>query len=292
LKKKLEMITEASDDATEQEMELEMEITRLESETLDERNQRKKDEEERKKEEARQREDEEDRKKEEARQRKEEAQKRKEEEARQREEEKDRKMEEARQRKEEEKDRKKEDDRKKEEARKREEEEARQRVKEQEEQARQRKEEQEEQAPKAQGKCMAFDDRMEDLKRFKETHGHANVTIREDKSLGQFCNKMRHTHKNPGNGKQLTNERIAAFDAMGFNWTSQEYVTRSFDDRINELEEYKKMHGYVNVKIHEDRSLNQFCAGARHSLKQVEKVGTMKLTKERIKRLDDLGFEW
>jgi membrane protein involved in colicin uptake len=55
---------------------------------------------------------------------------------------------------------------------------ARQRKKEQEEQARQRKEEQEEQAPKARGKNKTFDDRMEDLKRFKETHGHANVTIR------------------------------------------------------------------------------------------------------------------
>ena len=48
---------------------------------------------------------------------------------------------------------------------------------------------------------------------------------------------MRHTRKNPGNGKQLTNEGIAAFDAMGFNWTSQEYVTRSFDDRIEDLKE-------------------------------------------------------
>jgi len=105
----------------EQEKDLEMEITRLESETLEERNQRKE-----------------------------------------------------------------EDDRKKEDARKRKE------------------------APKARGKYMTFDDRMEDLKRFKETHGHANVTIREDKSLDQFCNKMRLTRKNPGNGKQLTNERIAA----------------------------------------------------------------------------------
>ncbi len=62
--------------------------------------------------------------------------------------------------------------------------------------------------------------------------------------------------------------------------------------RINDLEEYKKTHGHHSVNRHEDNSLNQFCAGARHSLKQVEKVGTMKLTKERIKRLDDLGFEW
>jgi len=133
---------------------------------------------------------------------------------------------------------------------------------------------------------------MEDLKWFKETHGHANVTIREDKSLDQFCNKMRYTRKNPGNGKQLTNERIAAFDAMGFNWMSKEYVTRSFDERIGDLEEYKQKHGHVNVKAHEDSSLSQFCADVRHSLKKFEKNGTRKLTEERIKRLHDLGFEW
>jgi hypothetical protein len=46
------------------------------------------------------------------------------------------------------------------------------------------------------------------------------------------------------------------------------------------------------VNRNEDNSLYQFCAGARHSLKQFEKVGTMKLTKERIARLDDLGFRW
>jgi hypothetical protein len=150
LKRKLEMLTGSSDDTAEQEKDLEMEITRLESETLEERNQRK-EEDDRKKEEARMREEEEDdRKKEEARMRKEE--------------EDDRKKEEARKRKEEE------DDRKKEEARKRKEEED-DRKKEQMEYARQRKREQEEQVPKA------FDDRMEDLKRFKETHGHANVSI-------------------------------------------------------------------------------------------------------------------
>jgi hypothetical protein len=51
LKEKLVMLTEASDDTAEQKKDLEMEITRLESETLEERNQRK-EEEDRKKEEA------------------------------------------------------------------------------------------------------------------------------------------------------------------------------------------------------------------------------------------------
>jgi len=53
LKRKLEMLTEASDDTAEQKIELEMEITRLESETLEECTQQK-EEEDRKKEEARQ----------------------------------------------------------------------------------------------------------------------------------------------------------------------------------------------------------------------------------------------
>jgi len=46
------------------------------------------------------------------------------------------------------------------------------------------------------------------------------------------------------------------------------------------------------VTRNEDSSLYHFCAGVRHSLKQFEKDGTMKLTEERIARLDDLGFKW
>ncbi len=101
---------------------------------------------------------------------------------------------------------------------------ARQRKKGQEEQARQRKEEQEEQAPKARGKYKTFDDRMEDLKQYKETHGHANVSFSEDKSLAQFCAQARHKCTNPGKskGNNLTNEHIAAFDAIRFIWTTQE----------------------------------------------------------------------
>jgi hypothetical protein len=126
----------------------------------------------------------------------------------------------------------------------------------------------------------------------QETHAHANVTSREDIPLSKFCAQVRYAHKNPGKGFKLTDERIATFDAMGFNWTSKEYVTRSFDERIDDLEEYKQTHGHVNVKQHEDSSLYQFCVGVRHSLKQAEKDGTRKLTVERIARLDALDFEW
>ena len=173
--------------------------------------------------------------------------------------------------------------------------EALQQKKEHVEHARQRKKEQEEQgkqAPKVQGKYKTFDDKMEDLKRFKETHGHANVPIPEDRSLAQFCSIARYARKNLGKGVKLTDERISAFDALGFIWTTQEYVTRSFDERINDLEEYKQKHGHINMNRHEDSSLYQFCADVRYSLKQFEKGGTMKLTEERIGKLDALGFKW
>jgi flagellar biosynthesis GTPase FlhF len=171
---------------------------------------------------------------------------------------------------------------------------ARQRMKEQEEHALQQKEEQEEQAPKTRGKYKTFDDRMEDLKLFKEKHGHVNVSIPEDNSLAQFCAQTRYTHNNPGKckRKKLTIENIARLDALGFNWMLKEYVMRSFDERIEDLEKYKRTHGHLSLKKHEDSSLYQFCAGVRHSLLHDEKDGKRKLTVERIARLDAIGFEW
>ncbi len=145
---------------------------------------------------------------------------------------------------------------------------------------------------KARGKYKTFNDRMDDLRRYKEMNGHSNVTIPDDKSLAQFCANARYARKNPGKGMQLTDERIAAFDAIDFDWTSQEYVTRTFDERIQDLEEYRRTHGHVNVKIHEDNSLGQFCANVRYARKKIVKDGTRKLTEERIARLDALGFEW
>lgn len=39
-------------------------------------------------------------------------------------------------------------------------------------------------------------------------------------------------------------------------------------------------------------SLDQFCTDVRHARKKIVKDGKRKLTKERIARLDALGFEW
>jgi hypothetical protein len=142
------------------------------------------------------------------------------------------------------------------------------------------------------GRYKTFSDRVEDLKKYKAIHGHVNVKIPDDKSLSQFCANARYARKNPGKGMQLTEERIAALDSVGFDWETQEYVTKSFEERLEDLNNYKAEHGHVNVRIAEDQSLGQFCANVRYTRRRPEKEGTRKLTEDRIAKLDALGFEW
>jgi len=52
----------------------------------------------------------------------------------------------------------------------------------------------------------------------------------------------------------------------------------SFDDRIDDLMEYKQMHGHLNVKFKDDESLYQFCAHVRHSLRLREIVTEFVIT--------------
>ena len=58
---------------------------------------------------------------------------------------------------------------------------------------------------------------MEELRAYKEKHGHLNVSQKEDRSLYNFCSTLRKARK----GKcshTLDEGRIAALDAIGFNW--------------------------------------------------------------------------
>ena len=43
----------------------------------------------------------------------------------------------------------------------------------------------------------SFEERIEDLRSYKEKHGHLNVRTKEDKSLADFCSGMRHARTNP-----------------------------------------------------------------------------------------------
>ena len=65
----------------------------------------------------------------------------------------------------------------------------------------------------------SFEQRMDDLKTYKEKHGHVNVKRSDDKSLYQFCNNIRLARNRPEKSNMaLTADRIASLDALGFDW--------------------------------------------------------------------------
>ena len=65
----------------------------------------------------------------------------------------------------------------------------------------------------------SFEQRMDDLRAYKEKHGHVNVKKSDDKSLYSWLSYMRRARNNPEKSTNLINEeRIVSLDALGFDW--------------------------------------------------------------------------
>ena len=67
----------------------------------------------------------------------------------------------------------------------------------------------------------SFEQRIEELRVYKERHGHTNVKGCDDKSLYQFCIHVRRARKHPEKSTLvLTDDKIASLDALGFDWSN------------------------------------------------------------------------
>jgi len=136
-------------------------------------------------------------------------------------------------------------------------------------------------------KHKSFEERLEELKAFKDKYGHVRVTMRHDKSLAPFCAHMRSNRRGIGTKMTITEDRIKALDELGFVWGEKH---KSFDERVEELKVFKELHGHVRVTVKQDKKLAAFCANIRSARRNPE--AGMTITDERIKALDDIGFEW
>lgn len=66
-------------------------------------------------------------------------------------------------------------------------------------------------------KLVKFSERIEQLLAYKAQHGHVNVRELEDSGLNEFCKSMRTARRGKG-GSKLTVARLAALNALGFDW--------------------------------------------------------------------------
>ena len=85
----------------------------------------------------------------------------------------------------------------------------------------------------------SFEQRIEDLRAYREKHGHFNVKKSDDKSLNKFCNHIRYTRKHPEKSTvALSDDRIASLDALGFEWTvvQEQASKKSFEQRLEDLQ--------------------------------------------------------
>ena len=135
-----------------------------------------------------------------------------------------------------------------------------------------------------------FEDHIDELKAFKELHGHIRVTNALDRKLAGFCMSMREARRNPESGRMtITEERIKALNDLGFKWKNA--LKQSFEERVEQLEAFKEVHGHLRVVNAVDKNLAAFCNSMREARRNPAS-GRMIITKERIKALDDLGFGW
>jgi len=142
---------------------------------------------------------------------------------------------------------------------------------------------------------ISFDERIEELNRFKEKHGHCDVTVskasKEYNSLACWSNNMRSAYKGNGSKRKLTEDRIRSLEEIGFKWTLSSSI--NFDERIEELNRFKEKHGHCDVRVSkalkEYNSLASWSVNMRSAYKG---QGTGKLTEDRIRRLEEIGFKW
>ena len=134
-----------------------------------------------------------------------------------------------------------------------------------------------------------WQEKFEELAKYKEEHGHTRVPTNYTKMEGELADlgkwvSLQRMNKRRG-AHVMTEERIAKLDSLDFEWS---IFKKTWEDKFDDLVAYKEAHGHTNVPLVKGE-------GKLSSLgwwvkKQSKKKAS--LTEERISKLEALGFEW
>ena len=150
----------------------------------------------------------------------------------------------------------------------------------------------------------AWNTRLEELKAYKAIHNTCNVAWKSkgqkgtDPSivtLGKWVSKQRSEYKKFQAGKksQITEERIAALDAIGFEWAPGAVLV-DWDVRLQQLIDYRNENGHTNVpkSYGPNPSLGQWVQTQRVYYKKWKSGKKSHLSEERRQKLEEIGFSW
>lgn len=128
-----------------------------------------------------------------------------------------------------------------------------------------------------------FDEQWEamfgELLAYKIKYGHVNIPIDAESKLWRWVGTQRQSKKRD----KLSAERVQRLDEIGLAW---DLLESQWESRFSELLEYKATHGNMNVPRGDSIGLAAWVGKQRAA----KKLG--KISDERIRKLDEIGFEW
>lgn len=133
----------------------------------------------------------------------------------------------------------------------------------------------------------AFERNFDLLKKFKKRHGHVlvprNHKTDEGAALGLWCVSRRREYREG----ILAEERVAALEALGFEWN---VLKAQFEENFRLLCAFKNEFGHVDISRNYVTADGVSLGVWSHKLRNDHKVG--RLSHDRVKRLEKLGFKW
>ena len=138
-------------------------------------------------------------------------------------------------------------------------------------------------------------EKFEELIEYRNQFGNCLVpnAFTDNRALAQWVKRQRYQYKLKMEGKRSTmsDERIEALEDVGFIWDSHSAI---WEERLNQLKLYKHEKGDCNVpsRYTGNRQLAVWVKRQRRQYKFYRKGETSSMTRERINKLEAIGFEW
>ena len=140
-----------------------------------------------------------------------------------------------------------------------------------------------------------WQEQFEALLKYKQQFGHCNVphTYEHDLALSRWVKRQRCQYKLKLDGKRtsMSSERQQKLDELGFVWDPH---TALWETRRVELLEYKQREGNCNVpcRYAKNPKLGMWVRSQRREYKLLCDGQLPRLTPERYRVLDEMGFVW
>jgi hypothetical protein len=140
-----------------------------------------------------------------------------------------------------------------------------------------------------------WEDRLSELADYRVKHGHCNVPRRynENSKLGNWVQAQRYQYRFhlDGETSAMTAFRIRELESLDFDWGD---CVIAWEDRLSELDEYRKIHGHCNVPRNdsENGKLGTWATTQRTHYRLYKEGKKSSMTTFRIQELESLGFEW